>query len=321
MEFFIITLVLLFGLRTVSKMLLVVSQREYVIKERLGKFQAVLGPGFHFMVPILDRPAYRDELREQAIDVPSQNCITRDNIQVEVDGVVYLKVIDPFKASYKIGNYRLAAINLAQTTMRSEIGKLTLDQTFSERDHVNNNIVSEIDKASDAWGVKVIRYEIMNISPSRHVIDTMEKQMEAERAKRAEITISEGQRQAQIQLSEGQRKESVNISEGERQRRINEAQGRAEEIRLLAQAQSESIRLISEAIQAPGGRAALRNQLVEQYLEEFGRIVYNTQVSVVPVELARMRAFFEGMSEVGAASTTPHEAPPTTAPPSPKKNR
>jgi regulator of protease activity HflC (stomatin/prohibitin superfamily) len=314
MNFFIVTLVLLFALRTVSKMLLIVSQREYVIKERLGKFQSVLGPGFHFMLPILDRSAYRDELREQVIDVPSQNCITRDNIQVEVDGVVYLKVIDPFKASYKIGNYRLAAINLAQTTMRSEIGKITLDETFSERDHINDNIVTEIDKASEAWGVKVIRYEIMNISPSRHVIDTMEKQMEAERAKRADITISEGQKQAQIQLSQGQRQESVNISEGERQRRINEATGRAEEIRLLAYAQAEGVRLIAEAFQAPGGHMALRNQLVEQYLEEFGRVMHNTRVSVVPTELARMRGFFEGITQVGSATGEPPAAPPATPP-------
>jgi regulator of protease activity HflC (stomatin/prohibitin superfamily) len=284
-----------------TKTVIIVSEREYIVKERLGKFQAILQPGWHIMLPFVDRAAYRDERREQVIDIPVQSCITRDNIQVDVDGIVYLKVVDPKKASYEIGNYRLASINLAQTTMRAEIGKLTLDETFSERDRINANIVREIDKASDPWGVKVTRYEIMNISPSRHVIDTMEKQMEAERAKRADITISEGQKEAQIQLSEGQRQEAINLSEGQRERRINEANGRAEEIRLKAGATADGIRMIAEAIRRPGGGEAVRTRLISQYLERFGQLARTAQVSVVPNDLANIKGVFEGVSQVTTA--------------------
>lgn len=283
----------------VWKTFIVVTEREHVLKEQLGQYRATLQPGFHFMVPFIDRAAYRQEMREQAINVPSQSCITRDNIQVEVDGVVYLKVLDAKRASYNIGNYIQASVNLAQTTMRSEIGKITLDDTFSERELINENIVREIDKASEPWGVKMIRYEIMNITPSRRVVDTMEKQMEAERDKRAQVTSSTGQREAQILLSEGQRESAINLSKGEKQRRINESVGRAEEIRLLAEASAEGLRLIADAIQKPGGNAALRTQLVEQFVEEYGKILDAANVSVVPARLAELRGFFEGMNEVG----------------------
>lgn len=282
----------------VYKTFIVVPMREHVIKERLGKYSATLKPGFHFMVPFIDRAAYRQEMREQAINVPSQSCITRDNIQVEVDGVVYLKVVDAYKASYGIGDYVQASVNLAQTTMRSEIGKLTLDETFSERDRINENIVREIDKASAPWGVKMIRYEIMNITPSRRVIDTMEKQMEAERHKRAEITISNGHKEAQILLSEGQKLAAINESEGEKVRRINEATGRAEEIRILAEASAEGLRLVASAIQKPGGEAAVRAQLLEQFIDEYGRVLEESSVSVVPADLARIKGVFEGIGEV-----------------------
>lgn len=284
----------------VYKTFIVVPMREHVIKERLGKYSATLTPGFHFMVPFVDRAAYRQEMREQAIDVPSQSCITRDNIQVEVDGVVYMKVVDAYKASYGIGDYIQAGVNLAQTTMRSEIGKLTLDETFSERERINENIVREIDKASAPWGIKMIRYEIMNITPSRRVIDTMEKQMEAERHKRAEITISNGHKEAQILLSEGQKLAAINESEGEKVRRINESTGRAEEIRVLAEASAEGLRLVASAIQKPGGDAAVRAQLLEQFIEEYGRVLENSEVSVVPADLARVKGVFEGLGEVGS---------------------
>jgi regulator of protease activity HflC (stomatin/prohibitin superfamily) len=271
-----------------------------------------LKPGFHFMIPFVDNAAYRQEVREQAINVPPQSCITKDNIQVEVDGVVYLKVVDAYKASYGIGNYIQASVNLAQTTMRSEIGKLTLDDTFSERDRINEGIVREIDKASEPWGVKMIRYEIMNITPSRRVIDTMEKQMEAERDRRASITQSNGEKEAKIALSTGERQAAVALSEGERQRRINEASGKAEEIRILAEASAEGIRLVADAIRAPGGSEAVRAQLIEQFVTEFGNVLQGADVSVVPTELARMKAFFAGVSEVADSSAALDDLVPAT---------
>ncbi len=296
----IVSILFLSTIIGIKKTLRIVPHSDNVVKERFGKFAGVLGPGFHFMVPVLDRAAYIHEMREQVLDIPAQSCITRDNIQVEVDGIVYLKVMDAQKASYGIGNYRRAAVNLAQTTMRSEIGKLSLDDTFSERDKINENIVREIDKASDPWGIKMIRYEIRNITPSHRVVETMEKQMEAEREKRAQITASTGRKEAQINISEGLRQEAINLSEGERQRRINEAEGRAKEIRLLADAQAEGMRLIAEAIQAPGGELAVQTQLVEQYLNQFGEIMKNAQVSVLPAEAANVRGMLEGVAKVSA---------------------
>lgn len=282
----------------IGKTFMIVPMRENVIKERLGKYAGTLLPGFHFMVPFVDRAAYRQEMREQAIDIPAQACITRDNIQVEVDGIVYLKVMDARKASYGIADYRIATVNLAQTTMRSEIGKLTLDETFAEREKINENIVREIDKASDPWGVKMIRYEIRNIAPSKRVIETMEKQMEAERQKRAAITVSTGQREATINISEGKRQEAVNLSEGEKQRRINEADGQAEEIRLLSEATAEAARMVAAALQKPGGQLAVRFQLLEQYVRELERVVRTAQVSAVPAPLANFKGVVEGVAEV-----------------------
>jgi regulator of protease activity HflC (stomatin/prohibitin superfamily) len=295
---FAASILTLAAIGVVWKTFIVVPEREAVIKERLGKYNATLKPGFHFMVPIIDRASYRQEVREQAINVPPQSCITRDNIQVEVDGIVYLKVTDPKKASYGIEDYTVASINLAQTTMRSEIGKLTLDETFSERDEINSNIVKEIDKASDPWGVKMIRYEIMNITPSRRVVDTMEKQMEAVRDKRAKITLSEGQKEAAIMLSEGERHADIAMSEGEKQKRINEATGRAEEIKILAQASADGIRLVAEATEGPGGSMALKTQLIEQFIDEYAGVLQSADVRVVPEGLAKMKAYFEGIGQV-----------------------
>jgi regulator of protease activity HflC (stomatin/prohibitin superfamily) len=296
--FFALTLLCFFTAWVVSRTFIVVPMRENVVKEKLGKFAGVLGPGFHFMWPVLDRAAYRHEMREQVIDIPPQTCITRDNIQVEVDGIVYLKVMDAQKASYGISNYRLATINLAQTTMRSEIGKLTLDETFSEREAINDNIIREIDKASAPWGVKMVRYEIRNISPSKRVIETMEKQMEAERAKRAAIVVSSGQKEAKIQISEGERTQAVNLSEGEKQKRINEAEGKAAEIRLVAEATAEGARLVAEAIRKPGGELALQTQLVEQYIQEMGKVLETAEVTVVPPQLASLKGLVEGLSRL-----------------------
>ncbi|MBI1944388.1 MAG: paraslipin [Deltaproteobacteria bacterium] len=309
---FLITIGCLAGVFFVTRTFIVVSERENVVKERVGKFQGVLQPGFHFMVPLLDRAAYRQEMREQAIDVPPQMCITKDNIQVEVDGIVYIKVEDAKDASYNIADYRIAAINLAQTTMRSEIGKLNLDETFSEREKMNTSIVREIDKASEPWGIKVLRYEIKGITPSPRVIETMEKQMEAERHKRAQVTISTGNKEAKIAVSEGERIEAVNLSEGERQKRINEANGRAAEIRMTAEANAKALALVADAIRAPGGESAVKMQLAEQYLVELGRILEHADVSVVPAQIAQVKAFFEGMTKVqGAVGAAPSATPPT----------
>ncbi|HCI70865.1 MAG: paraslipin [Bacteroidetes bacterium] len=281
-----------------TRLFIIVEMREEVIQERLGKFKKNLKPGFHFLIPFADRPAYRREMREQVLDVPSQTCITKDNIEVAVDGLVYIKVMDAHKASYGINNYQAAAINLAQTTMRSEVGKITLDDTFSERETMNENIVREIDKAAGPWGIKVLRYEIKNIRPSNEIVDTMEKQMEAEREKRAEITHSEGFRQARINESEGEQRSQILISEGARQRRINEAKGKAKEIELIANATANGIQRIAEAMQKPGGELAVRTKLVEQYIEKFGSILKNSNVSVLPTETANLKTFFEGVSKV-----------------------
>ncbi len=296
MTFF--TIFFLIALFLVIKTFIIVEEREAVVKERLGKFKGILKPGFHFMIPFLDRAAYRHEMREQVIDVPPQVCITKDNIQVKVDGLVYIQVNDPEKASYGIENYRRASVNLAQTTMRSEIGKLSLDDTFSERDLLNDNIVKEIDRASDAWGIKVLRYEIKDITPSAQVLHTLEKQMEAEREKRAEILLADADKVSRINLSEGERAEEINISEGRRQQLINEADGRAKQIELVAEATAEGIRIISDAIEKPGGSTAIKMQIIEQFTDEFGKILEKTDVSVVPTKLATLQGFFEGLNEV-----------------------
>jgi regulator of protease activity HflC (stomatin/prohibitin superfamily) len=311
----LVTIMFLFFLFILWKTFIVVPMREAVIKTRLGTFSGVLTPGLHFLVPFVDKIAYRHEMREQVLDIPPQFCITKDNVQVEVDGLVYLKVMDPAKASYGISDYRLATISLAQTTMRSEIGKLTLDDTFSEREKVNDSIVREIDKASEPWGIKMIRYEIRNIVPSKNMQDTMEKQMEAERNKRAEITMAEGKKQSRINLSEGERQEAINLSEGEKQRRINEAQGRAQEIQLLADATAMGISRIAEAIRKPGGTQAIKMRIIEQFLNEFGGIVQKANVSVVPASIATTKAFFEGLSKVTSTVSDKPQGAISTSPP------
>ena len=292
------TIFVLIALFLLLKTFEVVRMRQAVVIERLGKFRVVLEPGFHFLIPFFDRIAYRHEMREQVLDIPSQSCITRDNIQVEVDGLVYLQVLDAKSASYGIEDYTRAAINLAQTTMRAEIGKLSLGQCFYERDALNETIVKEIDKASNPWGIKVMRYELRNITPSANVIHTLERQMEAEREKRAEITRAAAEKEATINLSEGERQEEINLSEGEKQRRINIANGRAEAISILADATAEGTRLVAAALQKEGGQAALKMQLAEEYIETLSEIITEADVSVVPLELAKIKGFFDGLSEV-----------------------
>jgi len=293
-----ITYFLLFLGFVLYHLVLVVPMREMCVVERLGKFRGVLEPGLHFLVPFVDRVAHRHEAREQCINIPHQSCISRDNIQIDVDGLLYVKVMDAYRASYGIENYLVAAMNLAQTTVRSEVGKLKLSETFSERDRLNETIVTEIDRASEPWGIKVLRYEVMNIMPSYNVIQTLEKQMEAERQKRAEILLANAERDSTINLSEGERQAAINLSEGERQRRINEADGRAAEIQILANATAEGMQAIADAINSEGGNEAMRMRLLETYIGEVAKLFNEADVSVVPRELAQMEGFFEGIDQV-----------------------
>lgn len=278
------------------RMFRIIPMRALATKERLGAFKGVLKPGFHFIVPFIDRISYVHDAREQVIDIPKQRCITRDNVEIDVDGIVYLKVTDAQKASYGIGNYHAAVISLAQTTMRSEIGKLALDDTFRERDKVNEKIVHEIDKASEPWGIKFIRYEIRSLDPSANMLNTMEKQMEAERTKRADITLAQGEKQARINVSEGEKLAAINLSEGEKQKRINEAEGKSREITLVADASAMGLRRIAEAIQKPGGASAVKMRIVEQFLEEFGKVLSHAKISVVPGKIAELQSYFQGLS-------------------------
>ncbi|MEJ6593165.1 MAG: SPFH domain-containing protein [SAR86 cluster bacterium] len=280
------------------KLILIVPMREACVIERLGKFKRVMNPGLHFLIPFVDRVAYRHETREQCLEIPHQSCISRDNTQIDVDGLLYIKMMDAYKASYGIENFLFAAQNLAQTTVRSEVGKLSLTETFSERERLNETVVKEIDRASEPWGIKVMRYEVMNITPSSNVIDVLEKQMEAERQKRAEITLANAERDSTINLSEGERQEAINISEGRRQKRINEADGRAQEISILATATAEGMQAIADAIEKPGGEQAMNVRLVQSYIDRVADLFKQADVSIVPSELAKMQGFFEGIETV-----------------------
>lgn len=264
----------------------IVPQRSAFIVERLGKYSSTLEAGFHILMPFIDRVAYRRTLKETPIDVPPQQCITKDNITVDVDGILYLQVMDPVKASYGIDNYLWASTQLAQTTMRSEIGKLDLDAIFEVRDSINAAICGAVDKASDPWGIKVTRYEIKSITPPRTIRDAMEKQMRAEREKRAMIAESEGERQARINRADGEKQEAIAKSEGEKMRRINEAEGRAQEIQLVAQATARGIGAIAQSISAnEGGVDAVNLRLAEQYLGEFGKLAKEGTTMVLPSNL------------------------------------
>lgn len=271
---------------TIFKTARVVPQKNAFIVERLGKYAKTLEAGFHILIPFLDRVGYKHSLKEVAADVPPQTCITRDNIAVEVDGVLYLQVIDPVKASYGIDDYLFASSQLAQTTMRSEIGKLELDRTFEEREKINSAIIQAVDKASDPWGVKITRYEIKNIAPPQSVKDALEKQMRAEREKRAAIYESEGERQSKINIAEGAKEQAIRESEGEKMKRINEAEGRAKEIELVAVATAEGIRKIAEAIQSPGGEDAVNLRVAEQYIKEFGKLAKENNTVIIPSDLS-----------------------------------
>lgn len=283
---FVVLLLALLVLIMIGKTAVVVPQQSAYVVERLGKYVATLDAGFHILVPFIDRIRYKHSLKETAIDIPEQVCITRDNVQVSVDGILYLKVLNPQRASYGISDYHFALIQLAQTTLRSEIGKIELDRTFEERTNINIQVVNELDKASDPWGVKVLRYEIKNITPPKGVLDAMEKQMRAEREKRAVILTSEGERDAAINQAEGEKQQVIKASEAKKQQQINEAEGAASAILAIAQATAEGLRKVAETIQIPGGQEAVQLRVAEQYITQFGELAKTTNTLILPATVS-----------------------------------
>ena len=299
MEYTIILgLLALFVLIALFKSAVVVPQKSIFIVERLGKYHATLDAGFHLLIPFFDRIMYRHTMKEMVIDVPPQTCITKDNIQVEVDGILYMQIMDPVKASYGVTNYAFASTQLAQTTMRSEIGKIELDRTFEEREKINSEILMAVDKAAEPWGLKVTRHEIKNIVPPESIRGAMEKQMRAEREKRALIAESEGHKQAKINNADGDRQEKISLSEGEKLKRINEAEGRGQEIERIALATAKGIREIASAINEPGGKEAVNLKVAEQYLNEFGKLASKNNTMIIPSNLSDVASMVASVSSV-----------------------
>jgi len=285
------------------KTAVIVPQQNAYIVEKLGKFSRKLNAGFHFLIPFFDRVAYRHTLKEQAVDIDEQICITRDNVQVGVDGVLYMQVLDPARASYGIGNYMFAISQLAQTTLRSEIGKIDLDRTFEERGAINSNVVSELDKASEPWGVKVLRYEIKNINPPHDVLSAMEKQMRAEREKRAVILTSEGERDAKINEAEGEKQRVIKESEATKTQQINEADGEAQAILAVATATAEGLRSVAASMTVDGGAEAMQLRVAEQYIGEFGKLAKVGNTFVVPANLADLTSMMALATNIAKRKT------------------
>ncbi len=302
------------------KTAVVVPQQSAYVVEKLGRFSRTVEAGFHILIPFIEKVAYRHTLKERAIDVQEQICITADNVQVGVDGVLYLQVMDAERASYGIGDYLFAIAQLAQTTLRSEIGRIELDRTFEERSHINARVVEELDQASNPWGVKVLRYEIRNINPPRDVLQAMEKQMRAEREKRATILNSQGDRDAKINQAEGEkqrvikeseaaREQQINEAEGKaaaivreseaaRQKQINEAQGEAAAILAVAEATAKGIREVASAVSGPGGEAAMRLRVAEDYLQQFGNLAREGNTLIVPANLSDVSSMIAAATSV-----------------------
>ncbi len=278
--------VVLLVVAVLFKTAVIVPQQSAYVIERLGRYSRTLQAGFHILLPFLDSVAYKHTLKEQAVDISEQLCITRDNVQVGVDGVLYLQVLEPRQASYGITNYIFAISQLAQTTLRSEVGKIDLDRTFEERSSINRLIVNELDQASAPWGVKVLRYEIRNINPPTDVLNAMEKQMRAEREKRAVILSSEGERDAKINEAEGEKQRVIKESEAVRTQQINEAQGEAEAILAVATASAEGITRIGQSVSGEGGMDAMRLRVAEQYIAQFGQLAKEGNTLVVPANLS-----------------------------------
>ncbi|HEX4968177.1 MAG TPA: stomatin-like protein [Nitrospiraceae bacterium] len=305
---FVVLLLAVLVLIIIAKTAVVVPQQSAYVVERLGKYAATLDAGFHILLPFIDRIRYKHSLKETAIDIPEQVCITRDNVQVSVDGILYLKVLNPQRASYGISDYNFALIQLGQTTLRSEIGKIELDRTFEERTNINIQVVNELDKASDPWGVKVLRYEIKNITPPKGVLDAMEKQMRAEREKRAVILTSEGERDAAINQAEGEKQQVIKASEAKKQQQINEADGAAAAILAIAQATAEGLRKVAETIRVPGGQEAVQLRVAEQYITKFGELAKTTNTLILPASVSDVGSMIavamNAMRQIGPVTTT-----------------
>ena len=300
----------------IAKTAVVVPQQNAFVIERLGKYQGTLDPGFHILLPFLDVIRYKHGLKERAIDIPEQICITRDNVQVGVDGVLYLKVMDAKRASYGVADYLFAITQLAQTTLRSEIGKIDLDRTFEERTQINIQVVNEVDKASDPWGIKVLRYEIKNIAPPADVLAAMEKQMRAEREKRAVILTSEGERDAVINAAEGEKQQVIKASEANKQQQINEAEGEAQAIRAVAEATADGITRVAAAIGVEGGLEAVQLRVAQDYIEKFGELAKTNNTMLLPVNLtdvagmiATAMSVIKGSKPTAGNSSTVPSAP------------
>lgn len=308
------------------KTIRIVPQRMAFVVERLGKYSRTLHAGMHILIPFVDRIAYKRSLKEEAMDVPQQSCITKDNVSVGVDGILYMQVMDAEKSCYGIEDYKFAAIQLAQTSMRSVFGTFELDTAFEARDQINGRVVQVVDEASEPWGVKVTRYEVKDIVPPHSIISAMEKQMRAERDKRAEIAESEGARQAEINRAEGRRQAMIAESEGEKQRRINEAEGRAKEIERVAEATARGLAIVAQAIRREGGAEAVNLRLGEQYITEFGKLARQNNTMIIPANLADIGGFIAATKRVldtlpgsgygngGGEAISPGEEPPALPP-------
>ena len=288
MSFFVAMTIAVLVVLVLAKTAVIVPQQSAYVVENLGKYSRTLRAGFHILLPFIEKTAYKHSLKELAIDIAEQVCITKDNVQVGVDGVLYLQILDPERASYGITNYEFAISQLAQTTLRSEIGRIDLDRTFEERGAINANVVSELDKASNPWGVKVLRYEIRNINPPSDVINAMEKQMRAEREKRAVVLTSEGERDAKINEAEGEKQRVIKESEANKQQQINEAQGQAAAILAVAEATAEGLRQVAMALCEEGGDAAMKLRVAEDYLEQFGKLGGRSNTLVIPANLSEI---------------------------------
>ena len=317
----LVIVVAVLAITILRKTAVVVPQQSAYVVERLGKYKATLGAGFHILIPFFDTIRYRHGLKEMAVDIPEQVCITRDNVQVHVDGVLYLKVLNPERASYGVSDYLFAISQLSQTTLRSEIGKIELDRTFEERTNINSAVVSEVDKASEAWGVKVLRYEIKNITPPQDILAAMEKQMRAEREKRAIVLTSEGVRDAAINKAEGEKQQVIKASEARKQQQINEAEGQGSAIMTVANATGSGIRQVAEAILAPGGFEAVQLRVAEQYINQFGNLAKQGNTLIVPANLTDIASMIGAAMSVIRAGHAPGQPgpsrPPQTPPPPP----
>ncbi len=288
------------------KTAIVVPQRSEYVIERLGKFSKSIGAGFHILIPFFDKVAYRRVLKEEVMEIPPLDCITSDNVSVSLDGVLYIQVIDSKLSAYGIDNYRVAASQLAQTSLRSVIGKIELDRTFEERESLNQQVVSAIDEAAQNWGIKVLRYEIKDISPPKTVMEAMEKQMKAEREKRAAIATSEGDRQSRINRAEGLKREAIEVSEGEKQKRINEAEGQAKEIELIALATADGIKKVAESLSLGGGETAANLIVAEKYIAEFGNLAKANNTMIIPANMGDVSSMVAtAMSVLGHTKKTP----------------